>query len=295
MTQTSSMFLGDTTNIDYAFINERGNIVGGSIRPKFVVTGKVDPIEQVVVDFSAIKKAIKKLIDDPDRGYDHKLWVLPTSKCAVRWYDDSSTVTVSAPGVSIEGPSNILKVLDYADPATDISDYLESNLKELYPDVSITVDTVATHTFDLMPQCNSGAFSFTYVHGLKNSTSWGCQNIAHGHFSYLSAETTNVAATDTVLKAIADELQETIFAWVANLSEEEDNDAAYIDYTSNRGRMHMSIDTIAHKLVVLETETTVEHLVDYVAAKWHQELVDAGVTRLYVSEGLSKGACTQLD
>jgi hypothetical protein len=41
----------------------------------------------VVIDFSTVKKTIKKVIDDPEKGFDHKLWWFERIKCAVEALD----------------------------------------------------------------------------------------------------------------------------------------------------------------------------------------------------------------
>lgn len=276
----SSMFLGDTTNVDHAYIDNEGYVVGGSYRPKFTVTGVVDPVENVVVDFSAVKKSLKSAIDDPEEGFDHKLW----------WIDGISvgnitfttdTVSIVTPKVKISGPKNIVRVV--ATP-TSFNDYCLAALQKKYPAVDIELDTTLTTNFDLMPHMNSTPYMFRYVHGLKESTSWGCQNIGHGHLSYIAAETTDILSTDLLLAKIAVDLDRVIFAWTNNMGAEN-----RIEYYCERGSMSMEFVGDV-KLVKLATETTVEFLVDYIVDCYRQQLTEAGVKTLFVSEGLSKGA-----
>lgn len=285
MTTVSSMWLGDTTNIDYSYINECGQIVGGSIRPKFEVTGNVDPVEQVVVDFSAIKKTIKKLIDDPEKGFDHKMWWIDDLSYGEIEYKDGM-VFVKTPCVEISGPENIVRRVS---KPTELVDYLTEELDKLYPGVNIKLDYYPTYTFDVMPQMNTQAHSFRYVHGLRESTSWGCQNIAHGHLSYLAAEVEgDPLAANMLLSQIAVDLDNTIFIW------EKNNTASKkIEYECSRG--HMQMQVVQQKSVLLGTESTVEHLVDYVAEEWSDLLKHVNIKKLYVSEGLSKGAVVTLN
>src|SRR5574343_1490291 len=77
----SSIFLSDLTVVDHAYINSQGQVIGGSFNPGFIVSGEVDPVEKVVVDFSTIKKDVKysidKHIDDyHHNGFDHKIWFI---------------------------------------------------------------------------------------------------------------------------------------------------------------------------------------------------------------------------
>ena len=279
----SSMFLGDTTNIDLAYISCTGEVVGYSYRPKFIVSGKIDAKENVVVDFSTIKKLLKGTIDDRFDGYDHKLW----------WYEDASKgtiqfasgmVNIKTPYVEITGPADIVKVIpkDFG-----IEEHVNRLLQEKYPYNEVSARLTLTTDVDLMPEMNVPPQFFSYVHGLKDSTSWGCQNIAHGHLSYIIAEVTGDTTLATeLLKKIADRINGTIFAWKRNVNEN------IITYDSFRGPMKMRVNS--EKFEVLQTETTVEHLVHWVYRVYRDDLYDAGVKTLFLSEGLSKGACYTL-
>lgn len=281
------MFLGDTTNVDYAYIDNKGMILGGSYRPKFIVTGEIDPVEKVVVDFSTIKKSLKAIIDDKETGFDHKLWWIEGySKGEINF--NNSTVVITTPYMRIEGPKDIVKVTMYDESYTasaDFNRYCLGKLKEKFPRVNIKMETNLGTTFDVIPQINSDYHAFRYVHGLKNSTSWGCQNIGHGHLSYIAAQTHNTQATDQVLYQISKDIDSAIFAWRDN----QPNDNT-IKYRCERGNMQMEFADVV-KVICLETETTVEYLVEYIVNRYKHLLINAGVQTLFVSEGLSKGAC----
>lgn len=284
MTTQSSMFLADTTNIDHAYIDDTGMIRGGSYRPKFIVTGKVDPVENVVVDFSTVKKSIKAIIDDKEEGYDHKLWwYVGWSKGELKIED--GRVLIDTPFVTIDVPRNAVTIIS---PEEGFDEYLIRKARQIYPDVDLNIETIQTTTFDTMPQITSSLHHFRYVHGLKDSTSWGCQNIGHGHLSYLAATTADDVDTlirsDELLAEIAAELNDTVFIWADNLVDDT------ISYVCARGPMTMTLKE-GVKRAILYTETTVEHLVDYVADRYRERLLEVGVTQLFVSEGLSKGAC----
>lgn len=279
----SSMFLCDTTNVDYAYIDEEGNIIGGSIRPKFIVTGRVDGKENVVVDFSTIKKTLKKLIDDQGEGFDHKLWWIEGVSKGTIYFPGINTVSIETPKLTISGPKNIVRIHK---SQSEFKDYLTSKLRDLYPlvDIDLTIDY--STNFDLPEDISTAAYSFRYVHGLRDSTSWGCQNIAHGHLSYICAKSKfKSVELDMLMMEIATELDKTVFIWDSNFNSK----AVAIDYLCERGYMKMSFKD-HQKIKVLDTETTVEHLVEYVWKTWQKELQKLDVEMLYVSEGLSKGA-----
>jgi hypothetical protein len=280
----SKLWLSDTTNIDHAYIDERGYLIGGSLRPKFIVHGVVDPVENVVVDFSTIKKSIKSIIDHNETGFDHKLWWFTNSSNGTITFTDD-TVMIETPMITITGPKNIVRIMD--DGFDTIGDHINDELRVLYPNVGIELEVELTTTLDLYPSMNSNPHLFRYAHGLRESTSWGCQNIAHGHLSYIAAATVNELATDLLLAKIAVELDNTIFGWKENANVNE-NDID-ISYTAQRGYMYMVIKD--GKFIILDNESTIENIVEYVAERWGRELHDAGVYELYVSEGLSKGSC----
>ena len=287
MTIRSSMFLNDTTNIDYAYIDAFGMPIGGSYRPKFIVTGEVDPVENVVVDFSTIKKSLKAIIDDPNTGFDHKLWFIRNESVGDIVRHKKDQIIIETPVVIITAPKDIIRIMETRD---EFNQYLESKLNEIYPNVKIDLKSTLTTVFDMHPNMNTDISQFRYVHGLKNSTSFGCQNPCHGHLSYMSADSSNSLATREVFKKIIKTINNKMFVWKDNI--EITNGIINLNYSCARGEMHVKIGE--NQCIILNTETTIEHMCSYIAQTWREELLDSGVRTLFVSEGLSKGACLQL-
>ncbi|TBR56916.1 hypothetical protein B4U84_26075 [Westiellopsis prolifica IICB1] len=293
-----SIFLSGVTVVDHAYIDNQGNIVGGSFNPGFLVTGKIDPVEKVVVDFSTIKKTIKGLLDERLTGFDHKLWILEGySKCKKEFQEDR--VSIQSASLQLNIPSNALKVFDankYSIKEIELAfdQYLNQKLAVLYPGVKVKCfNTINSQ--QLIPSQYPVSY-FTYCHGLKNSTSWGCQNNSHGHLSFISllgeqTDKQQVGSTElfTLQKEIAKELDRTIFLWKDNLTLQK-NDWVTIEYaTEDRGYFLAEYCTKRNKLAFLNTETTVEFLANYVCYRWKNELNSTGATVVALSEGLSKG------
>jgi hypothetical protein len=140
----------------------------------------------------------------------------------------------------------------------------------------------------------SHAKPFRYVHGLKDSTSYGCNNIAHGHGSFITADKN----PSNILQDIADDLDNTVFIRSDNIAKfsqvAEIVDTISIQYTTSRGPFSMILSTPHHKVVILNTETTVEYLAQYVKTKYGAQMKDLGITYFCISEGLSKGAVETL-
>lgn len=287
----SSIFLNDLTVIDFSIINNQGQLVGGSATLNLEVTGPVDSHEGVVIDFSACKKQIKELIDG-EFGFDHKCWV-PTNDPNITFTNTVDPVTNEShvalrhglTGLTISAHADAFSFINDMSGCADIRDFLNEHL------APYQVSNVYLNTSIIpVPHCNTASSVFRYVHGLKYSSSYGCKNIVHGHKSYISGvcDTNNydVNVANHVISTIASSLDRVIFADAEDL---KTNNAEYtVSYTTEeRGLMSM---TFTQKLIVLETQTTVEHLVEYIRAVFYDQLKAAGITELYVSEGLCKGA-----
>lgn len=325
MNKTSTMFLNDLTVVDHAYINVHGAVVGGSFHPCFLVTGEIDPVERVVVDFSTIKKRMKQMIDCDRLGFDHKCWIIEgLSTCGIKvngelvkdftkldsdFYDFKSTVEIFTPSCSLKGPKDAFKFIPKLNGCDNYSTsnagkWFERYLNELFQPDHITIqcnNTTTAHTY--WPQEQHPIVYFTYVHGLKDSTSWGCQNISHGHLSFMQLESdAGPEVEKSVLREIAQEIDYSVFINSSNLYEPEIkvlDSSISIRYETSRGEFtsqyYPSTDHMRRmKPTVLETETTIEFLVDYVVDKYGDKLRAIGATGIFVSEGLSKGAYAKL-
>lgn len=305
---TSQLFLSDMTVVDHAYVDNQGIVVGGSFNPSFLVEGKVDPVENVVVDFSRIKKDIKNIVDANEDGFDHKLWFIPGwSKGTIEVTLDGNCHIVTTT-TDLVMPQNAVKVVEgISEYSTNLigvamGNFVTAKLQILYPQVDISVECINStkqHQPDNIP---SGAL-FRYVHGLKNSSSWGCQNHSHGHLSFLRllaekpsySETTKYETTAvlSLQSTIAHALDNTLFVFKDNITSDTSS-VLTIGYTTERGTFLAQYSKADYKIVVLETETTVEHLVEYVKTQFAQELKQAKVAYILMSEGLSKGAASSV-
>lgn len=279
----SKIFFNDLTVIDFSMITTDGRILGGSATLNLSVSGPVDSHEGVVIDFSAGKKQIKKLIDGVG-GFDHKCWVnTQDPNIVIELRDADATVTHRTSGLTITGELDCFTFVT-DDPTADIADFLNHRIKPYsVSNVSLNANVIP------VPQTNTDSHVFRYVHGLKYSSSHGCKNIVHGHKSYISATAIEgrEATANMILKAIAAELDGVIFAHGEDVRSTTRGIYTVGYETEERGPMEM---TFVQKFIVLETQTTVEHLVEYVRARYYDQLIASGVKELFVSEGLCKGA-----
>jgi hypothetical protein len=249
-----------------------------------------------VVDFSTIKSDLKSLVDDRIAGFDHKLWLLNTSPCVVEYVGDK--VGITSPYLSIEAPVDSIKVIDSLEYtlstiAASIQRYLNMHLR----DRGITVQCVNSTRPHLM-MAESEYTTFRYCHGLRNSTSWACQNIAHGHLSYIQILNKNLNSnneTYEIRRRIASDLDNAIFIWSENVVS-ADREHVYLEYESrDRGRFTLSLNKDRQKIIILNKETTIEHIIEYVMTCYYKDLCNANVHRVAVSEGLTKGSLADVD
>lgn len=312
----SSLLLSNITCLDHAVLTTEG-ICGGSYMVSVEVSGETTSDEHVVVDFGTIKKTLKAIIDDPEHGMDHKLWITEADfeRSTPEQTDAGMRCLPIVFGTEsyLIAPRNALHIL--RDPFSvegSLQQYLQERLSLQHP--GVTVDKVHLSTkavlsytpginpMQAIPVWVSDPIYFRYAHGLKDSTSWGCQNIAHGHLSYiqLMLDLPNLHAENhaPVLLAaaglaqrIGEELNDTYFVAACNADPEE---PYHISYQSrDRGQFTLELPRNA-KVVYLHVETTIEYIVEYVHEVYCQELADLGVSRIIVSEGLTKAAFKDL-
>jgi hypothetical protein len=348
---SNSIYLCQPTVIDHAIINSNGCIVGGSCNPDFIISGKVDPVEQVVVDFSKIKKEVKAAVDDKFVGFDHKLWVVEHySDCKIFLtinaqevevsFDEynfklpfDTRVTIKTPYLEMELPLDAIRFMPNPTQrnlanveeahefiATSIEYHVLNTLTELHPHNSIEVECQYKCLPHIMggTEEKGGLAVFKYTHPLPFSSSYGCQNIGHGHLSYievLGSDGCNEEALLTEIEDLADRIDNYVFVnrnYVTKVTTEHGTvlDYSYclhalpencwvtVEYeTPQRGyfRATYKICDKGHKLYFLDQDTTIENMLDWVlVGGLERVLKDHGATAFYMSEGLSKGAMRYL-
>lgn len=300
----STLFLNHITCVDHAYIDNSGHVVGGSYSPSFKVSGVVEEHEQVVVDFSNIKKRIKEIIDDKVNGFDHKLWWLEGYSAGVMI--SSGTTLISTDKVELNLVNDAVREIRNTFALKDgltlqhfmgitFAEHVEKMLRK--QGLMVDVECVNSETKQLVYDAH--AAEFRYTHGLKNSSSYGCQNIAHGHLSFvqvLAKRPENQSKCDSVANFIAERLHNAMFVYSNNVVWRTKRNAKInIAYTSPRGSWQCTVDEIESKVIEIPSETTVENLVDYALHQFSDELVSCGADELYISEGLSKGAVAKVE
>ena len=286
--KTSTMFLQNITVIDHAIIDEKGAPVGGSYNLSVEVEGELDPKEQVVVDFGTIKKLIKDLIDNSKYAIDHRLVVLNGFSKYGTYTDGLET-----PLMTVSGQTDYITCIPFVKSIIGSFElYLKIMLEANLSKFGVTKITPFLDDDFILPKESKLYSHFRYVHGLKSSTSYGCQNIAHGHRSFIATDFGTVSAYDRgEIGNLMDEMAEDMSGVLIF----EDNlvGPGVIDYTCQRGDFKMVLDeSVKHE--TFTHETTVENLLGHAQLVYGRRLKKLGVTKLWISEGLCKGASVVL-
>lgn len=302
----TSIFINDLTVIDHAVLKHDGSIEGGSFLASFIISGPTTEDEQVVADFSSVKKQIKALIDHPLTGLDHKLWLCYDSNVTniidgAVFYEvwDNQFRLKTKKGLVINAPVDCHVLMDIPSSQTEeqpleyyISKMLEHGLAHHYGLFDIKVKTILSRE-TRYPKVDGkkATCSFRYTHGLAKSSSWGCQNIMHGHNSFILLSG-NDQANEMLLVDLTHKIAHHLHdGYLVN------HDYIYNGYNigyESLSRGHMSMYCPDQKLILLNNEPTIENIGQYVMDKFSQELVDASVSSFYISEGPTKGCLVQV-
>lgn len=303
----SSIFLSNVTLIDAAYLDPMGVPHGLSVSPVFILTGKVEGKEQVVLDFSAARKRLKILIDDRKEGFDHKLWVDANVHKIGRAtsHEDFPHYQIDTPHISLRVPTNAVRLVNMGEHtalpymldhvALELGEWLTEQLSDLKIHVAVTFPN-PTGEQDIMQSYGTHGLvtgarqPFSYTHGLPNSSSWGCQNILHGHTSFIDLITNDLEYESRVAELaelITKDLDESYMydraTFYANAAQPT------IGYRTERGDFDLMF-VGKQKLIELPAAPTIENIVEWVVKRHASALQLCKVSTVAVSEGLWKGA-----
>ncbi|WP_434931573.1 6-carboxytetrahydropterin synthase [Shewanella sp. HL-SH8] len=283
------LFVKDLTVIDFSYLCPIRGMVGESWIVDVLLDGGLDE-QNMVLDFSKVKKTIKNTIDDVA---DHRL-LIPTACNQVRWQQQGDRVWMdfaSQKGdIHLACPSQAFaliptEVIDFE----SVNDFLQKALREALPDnvqdISITLrNEVLTTPY------------YHYSHGLRKHDG-NCQRIAHGHRSPVTVFENGIAepkwdeywaerwhdaylGTEEDIVPVAD-LQ---LSKQANVSD----DTHYgFHYVAPQGDFQLAMpknccDIIPH-------DTTVELLAEYMAVTLAAKVPESHF-KVIAYEGIGKGA-----
>ena len=271
------LFVEHLTVIDSAYLHPTHGIVGESWIVDVTLHGDLDP-QSMVMDFGHVKKKLKAAIDD---SVDHTLIVPARDANLNVTCGDALTLTYRfGEGERLEhtSPASAVTLLD-AETVNDhaLIAWLERHVMHAVPANVRRVEIALRHEDEAPPY-------YHYAHGLKKHDG-NCQRIAHGHRSRIVV-LKNGARSDADERAIAAQMN---YAYLATQEDKlgEDGDNTRFGYTSDQGHFALSYPTARCRF--LTTDSTVECIAQYLAAKLHASDPSARYTvRAY--EGVHKGA-----
>jgi 6-pyruvoyl-tetrahydropterin synthase len=282
----ASLFVDDLTVIDFSYLDAKRGIVGESWIVDVVLEGELND-EGMVFDFGFVKKKIKAAIDE---GFDHK-FVVPRqlANVEVDEYHEDGTDKINIIHKQENGeqlvynsPREAVYLLDTESvDIAQVTPLLEAYLKTVVP------DNVKTVSLTLRTEIIEDAF-YHYSHGLKKHQG-DCQRICHGHRSRIHVFVEN--ERDTELEQYWADMWSDIYLItdedIMGEFNVEGTDYIHLGYDAEQGRFELTI--AAKRCDILNTDTTVELIAEYLAQKTAEIAVNHNVT-VKAFEGVGKGA-----
>ena len=276
----TTLFVDQLTVIDASYLCPRRGLVGESWIVDLELEGALDE-QSMVLDFGAVKKQLKRAIDD---GPDHTLIVplhYPGQQTTTLPDGRLQTLFVSRAGsYSHAAPACALTLLE----APEVTP--EALVAHLTPQLAgIVPANVASIRLQLRHEAIDGA-SYHYTHGLSKHRG-ACQRIAHGHRSRLAILVDG--ARDAGLEAAWAESFRDIYLYTGRHVIGDDGERLGLAYTAPEGRFELEVPKARAYQLGAETDSTVEeiaeHLADRVVAARPGRRIEV---RAY--EGVMKGA-----
>lgn len=288
-----TLFYKNVTVLDFAYYSSEGKIVGDAFRVDIFLSGKKND-EEMILDFSLVKKQIKKIIDDI---CDHRLAI--PKKLTKK---ESLSITVEEDDFYYKAPEEAFYLLDaevYSSEA--LARQLEKTILEQVPK---NIDKVEL-SFESEAEKQS---YFHYTHGLRDHGG-NCQRLFHGH-----RNTVRVFLDHKREKGLESWLSENEFQsnvhfcyWdnVQNKNEFSDvqkrdlqigrtssNSLVHIAYESNQGYFEGKLSP--REVYFMPTETTIENLSYNFAQIIRRNKQISSEIEVWGFEGIGKGAKSTL-
>ncbi|WP_108651312.1 6-carboxytetrahydropterin synthase [Dongshaea marina] len=285
------LFVRDLTVIDCSLLCERRGMVGQSWLVDLEMGGDLNEMS-MIFDFGRVKKTIKGLID---KEVDHRLLV-PTRTGASRIeLQDSGNFWVdfdSQPGsIHLNCPEQAYVFVDTDKiDAESLEQHLLNLVRQALP------DNVQSVRLTLRQEKIEGA-SYHYSHGLKKHDG-NCQRIAHGHRSAIEISVDGERDQaleqswadrwqDIYLASEEDQVAADAVSFSAHGLAQLGNDHDCFRYRVSQGLFELALPKQGVELI--DSDTTVELLADYIAHKLKPEVGDK-VLEVRAFEGPGKGA-----
>ncbi|MFV8783272.1 6-pyruvoyl trahydropterin synthase family protein [Microbulbifer sp. SA54] len=272
------LFVDSLTNVDFSYLDHCRGIVGETWLANAALDGALDH-QGMVVDFGIVKKTLRNWLDTE---LDHRLLV-PTGSPHLSLSRDGDTVDItwqldSGDTVTVSGPAQAFALVEAGEiTAESVAGWCVQQLAGVFPTsvdkLSLTFSTEVIDT----PY-------YHYSHGLKKHDG-NCQRIAHGHRSQIRIDVDGKRSSE--LEAEWAARWADIYLGTREDLQQAQGDQLHFAYSARQGAFTLSIP--ANRCEILECDTTVEQLAQYIAATLAGSNPGAEITvRAY--EGIGKGA-----
>ncbi|QFU23221.1 6-carboxytetrahydropterin synthase [Shewanella eurypsychrophilus] len=283
------LFVRDLTVIDFSYLCPIRGMVGESWIVDVLLDGGLDE-QNMVLDFSKVKRTIKNTIDEVA---DHRL-LIPTACSEVRWQQHGDKVFMDfhclQGDIHLACPAQAFalipsEIIDF----DSVNAFLQKALRAELPD---NVEGIA---LTLRNEMHEAPF-YHYSHGLKKHDG-NCQRIAHGHRSPINIFENGIAAPkwdeywakrwkDIYLGTIDDvvELNDLNLSPQAKVSP----DTHYgFCYQAPQGEFQLAMPKSTCEII--PHDTTVELLAEFIANTLIEQVPNSEF-KVIAYEGIGKGA-----
>lgn len=278
----SALFVKHLTVLDFSYVHPERGILGESWIVDVELHGDLDD-QGMVFDFGLVKRQVRDAVESL---FDHKLVVpqgLPglqvqdnNGQLDVRWQDSTGRKfqhVSPAEGVELVSAQEITP--------ESLVDQLQQTALAAAP------SNVKKVVIELRTEDIAGAF-YHYSHGLKKHRG-NCQRIAHGHRSRLKI-LRNGKRDPLLEKAWALKWKDIYIGTHADLIRRFNDggtDYCHFGYDAQQGRFELTLP--AAQVYLIDTDSTVEHLADHIAASLKHDDPDHDF-EVRAFEGVMKGA-----
>ena len=286
------LFVRDLTVIDASYLDATRGFVGESYQVDVILTGQLDE-QSMILDFSLVKKQIKKIIDTE---VDHKLVVPSAAKnCTVSVTEQRTQVDYTLTDnnvIQLKCPNEAFCLLESETITIALLEsYLEQVILVQLPENVLALEIKLRNENITTPY-------YQYTHGLKKHNG-NCQRIAHGHRSKIDIFIEDQYSEQWVAEWVK-RWQYIYLASAEDLITEADLSFAV---TQNRGEKictayhapqgYFELSMPAARAEVLANDTTVEALSAFICGQIKAQVGAKKVT-VYAYEGVGKGAISEL-
>jgi 6-pyruvoyl-tetrahydropterin synthase len=278
----NQLFVKKLTVIDFSYLDSDRGLLGESWLVDIQLTGSLDH-QGMVLDFSDVKKKVKKLIDDE---FDHKL-VIPA-------LNPGSHTEIQGKRLLNQFTTSDNRLIEHIAPE---SAYCFLDTDKVSPESlgaaiiarlsSQLPDNVEKVVLKLYPETITGDY-YHYSHGLKHHGG-NCQRIAHGHRSRIEIFEAGMR-NETLEHEWARQWKDIYIGTESDVHERiSRNGVDYIRfrYTACQGLFELTLP--ASNCYLVEIDSTVENLAQHIADRLHRQYPDKNLT-VYAYEGIDKGA-----